>query len=122
MQIGAQPQAELFDERLGGAVHVAAGVRPVGGGGADVDHMADVALDHGRQQRARHVHQPLGVGVDHGFPVIGVGLVRRLQPQRQAGVVHQHVDLAQLGRQCFDRLLNGSAVAHVEPHDVQRLP
>lgn len=44
VQIGAQAQTELLDERLGGAVHVAAGIGPVGGGRTDVDHVADVAL------------------------------------------------------------------------------
>ncbi|MNE55367.1 hypothetical protein D3C80_1501970 [compost metagenome] len=119
MQIGTQAQAELLDEGLGRAIDVTAGIRPVSRDRTDVDHMANVAFDHVRQQGAGHVHQAFGVGVDHGFPVVGVGLVRRLQTQRQPGIIDQYINVAQRCRQLINHLLNGRAITHVEADDMQ---
>ncbi|MNR51134.1 hypothetical protein D3C85_1707650 [compost metagenome] len=89
MQIGTQIQAELTHKSFGCAVHVSTCVRPASGGRADINDMTAVTLDHARQHRAGHVHQPFVVGVDHVFPVFDAGFMRRLHPQRQTGVVDQ---------------------------------
>ena len=114
MQIGAQVQAELTHKRFGRAIDIAARVRPATRSGANVDHMAAVALDHTWQHSAGHIDQAFVVGVDHRFPVFNAGFVRRLQPQRQPGIVDQHVDVAPFRRQVSDHLFNGGAVTHVQ--------
>ncbi len=119
MQIGAQIKAELTHKGLGGAVDVAAKIRPVAGNGADIDNVADIALHHRRQQGAGHIDQPFIVGVDHGFPVFDAGLVRWLHAQRQPGVVHQNIDLAPFRRQRRHGGFNGGAIAHVKLQGIE---
>ena len=120
-QVGAQVERELVHERLGGAVDVRPRVRPAGGGRAQVHDVPAVARHHAGQHGARHGHQALAVGVDHLVPVVERRLVRRLEPQRQAGVVDQQIDRREIGRQPGDRLRHGRAVAHVERQDEQPL-
>src|SRR5690606_8848431 len=121
VQVGAEVPAELVHERLGRPVDVAAGVGVVGGGGADVDDVAAVPLDHAGQQGAGAVHEPGAVGVEHALPLVGVGLLGRAQAQGPAGVVHQDVHLGEGGGERGPRLPHGGAVAHVQPDRVDGL-
>ena len=114
MQIGTQVKAELAHKRFCCAVDVAACIRPASGGGADIDNVAAIALNHARQHRAGHIDQPFVVGVDHVFPVFHAGFVCRLHAQRQTGIVDQHVDGAPLGGQVGNHLFNRRAVTHVQ--------
>jgi len=50
------------------------------------------AGDHAGQDRAGAVHQALAVGVDHLVPVVKFGFLGRLEAEREAGVVDEHVD------------------------------
>ena len=81
--------------------------------------MPAIALHHTRQDRAGHVHQPFIIGVDHIFPVFNAGAVRRLQTQRQTGVIHQDVNRLPLGGQIGNQRLNGGAVADVKLGDIK---
>ena len=114
VQIGTQVKAELAHKRFRCAVDVAACIGPASGGGADIDNVATIALNHARQHRAGHIDQPFVVGVDHVFPVFNAGFVRGLHAQRQSGVVDQQINGAPLGRQVSNHLFNGCAVAHVQ--------
>jgi hypothetical protein len=76
--------------------------------------MATIALDHARQQSPCNLHQAGAVGIDHGLPVCQVRTLRRLQPERQAGVVDEHVDGGELGWQHGDYGLDRCAVTHVK--------
>ncbi|CAG9212308.1 hypothetical protein PSAB6_30253 [Paraburkholderia sabiae] len=114
VQIRAQVQAELAHERLGRAVHVAARIRPRGRYRAQIEHMPAIALDHARQKRARDLHETRAVGLDHRGPVIEHGTLRGLEPEREAGVVDEHVDSGKVGGQRGGDGFDGGAVAHVE--------
>ncbi len=107
-------QAELAHEGLGRAVHVAARVRPIGGRRAEVEHMSAIALDHAGQQRARDLHESGAVGVDHRRPFIEIRAMRGLETERKAGIVDEHVDVCEFGRQRGGHSLHGCAVAHVQ--------
>src|SRR4051812_22395208 len=89
LQVGAERQRELFDERLGRAIDVPAGIGVAACRRADIDDMAAATFDHARQQRSRCEHQSLVVGVDHGFPIVRVGLLRRIGAQCQSRIVDQ---------------------------------
>ena len=45
----------------------------------------------------------------------------RFEAGRKPGVIHQHVDFGEPGRQCGDCLLNGAPIADVKLDDVHRL-
>ena len=120
-QIGAQIEAELAHEGLGRAVDVATGIGPAAGHRAEVEDMAAVALDHAGQQGARDLNQARAVGVDHGLPVVQARALRRLEPEREAGVVDQHIDGGKLGRQHGGQGLDGGTVAHIELERQQRV-
>jgi hypothetical protein len=63
----------------------------------DVDDAAELAVTHARPQRMGHVEQAGQVGVDHLFPLLpGRHLVEH-RVAGDAGIVHQHVDRADLG-------------------------
>ena len=88
---------------------------------ADVDDASALAGgDQRRQQRVGDVDQAGDVGVDHGVPVGEIDLLRRLRRQRQAGVVDQAIDLAELAGQLLDHLLHRAGMAHVAGGDVHR--
>ena len=78
------------------AIHRSVGVGDFARHRAQVDHVAAAAHHHARHHRARHVEQPLHVGVDHLFPVFDLARVELVHAAAQAGVVHQHVDLRPL--------------------------
>ena len=84
VQVAAQVQAELVDERLRAAVHVPARVRVGARHRAEVDHVAAPAGDHAGQDRPGAVDQALAVGVDHLVPVVQVGVLGRA-PGRAPG-------------------------------------
>src|SRR3984957_13549645 len=92
VQVAAQVQAELVDEGLGAAVHVPARVRVAARHRAEVDHVTAAAGDHAGQDGAGAVDQALAVGVDHLVPVVKLGLLGRLEAEREAGVIDKHVD------------------------------
>ena len=120
-QVAAQVVAELLDECLGGAVDVAARIRPVAGNRADADDACAFArFDQARQERVGDVDQPRHVGIDHGVPVAQVDLLRRLRGERQACVVDQCLDLAEACGQLGNHLLHRLGVTYVERGDVHR--
>ena len=115
LQVAAQVQGELFDERLARAIHMAARVRVVAGDGAEVDDAgATTVSDQAGQQQTSAVHQAFDVGVDHGVPIVEVALGRRVNAQGQAGVVDQPAQFGEGRRQVGNRLLHGLAITHVE--------
>nr|CUV45299.1 protein of unknown function [Ralstonia solanacearum] len=120
-QVGAQVQRELAHESLGAAVYVAARVRIRSGDRAQVDDMAAVARHHARQQCTRHMHQPRDIGTDHQIPVGQAGPMRRLQAERQAGIVDQHVDLPPALRQGPRQGGDGGGILHIQQERQQRI-
>ena len=114
VQVRAQVKAELVHERLGRAVDVATRVGVRAGDGAEVDHVPAAARDHLRQERAGHVDQAGAVGLDHLLPLADVGPGGGLQPEGQARVVDQDVDLGELGRQRGGDPLHTGPVPDVE--------
>ena len=114
VEVGEQVAGKLLDKGLGGPIDIAAGIRIVAGDRAHVDDVALVALHHPGKDTSGEVTQPLDVGVDHGFPVLNVGLVGAFQPQRQAGIVDQDIDLFELLGQPRDHGLDGFIVAHIQ--------
>jgi len=54
------------------------------------------------------------------FPVVQVGVVRRLRRQRQPGVVNQRFDIGKGGGQLCHRGGNGLAVTHVQLDNMYR--
>jgi len=115
VQVAAEVQAELVDERLRPAVHVPARVGVGAGHRAQVDHVAAPAGHHAGQDRAGAVHQALAVRVDHLVPVVQVGVLGRVQAKREARVVDEHVD----GRELFGKPRDGCGDSRPVP-DVQR--
>ena len=93
-EVGFQIGAQLSDEGLASAVDVAAGIGVAGGGAADVDDVAVVALDHAGQERVGHAHQAGDVGADHGLPILEHGGLGGGDAEGEAGVVDEDVDLA----------------------------
>ncbi|MNC05155.1 hypothetical protein D3C75_526160 [compost metagenome] len=114
MQICTQIQAELAHKRLGCAINVTARVRPASRSRTDIDNVTTITLHHTWQHGASHIHQTFIVGVDHRFPVIRVSFMSRFHTQRQARVIHQHVNIAPLGRQLFHRLLDSRAITYIK--------
>jgi hypothetical protein len=114
VQVAAEVEAELVDERLRPAVEVAAGVGVAARHRAEVDHVAALALHHAGQDRAAAVDQALAVRVDHLVPVVQVGVLGRAQAKREARVVHEHVDGLEVRRQPGDGRGDGRAVPDVE--------
>jgi hypothetical protein len=114
VQVTAQIQAELVHERLRPGVHVPAGVWVAARDRAEVDDMTTAAVHHAWQDRTRAVDQALAVCVDHLVPVVQVRVLGRAQAQGQARVVHQHVDLGELGRQQGHGGGHGGPVLDVE--------
>ena len=114
LKVGAQSQRELFDESLRRAIDVPAGIRVAARRRSDIDDVAASPLDHARQQRAGCEHQPLVVGVDHGFPVVRIGLLRRIGAQCQTGIVDQGFNGGEFRRQAAEGLIDRLAVADVQ--------
>src|SRR6202042_552372 len=81
-----------------------------------VDHVAPAAGDHARQHRAGAVDQALAVGVDHLVPVVQVGVLGRVQAEREAGVVHQQVYRPEPLRQRGDVRRDAVTVPDVKLH------
>ena len=76
--------------------------------------MTAAAGDHAGQDRAGAVDQALAVGVDHLVPVVKVGLLGGPEAEREARVVDEHVDGAELLRQALDRGGDAGPVPDVE--------
>ena len=78
----------------------------------DVDDAAEAPLAHAVDHRPGHVEQRVEIGADHLLPL----LVRHLLEHgvaRDAGIVDQHLDRADLVLDIDDALLAGDIVAHV---------
>ena len=58
--------------------------------------------------------EPRAVRLDHLLPLVKVGLLGGLEPERQAGVVDEHVDLGERRRERRDELLDGDPVPDIE--------
>ena len=101
---------DLERERLGEAVHAGLGGRVVGlperalraVHRRDVDDAAPVALDHAVGDLLGHVEQAVEVGAHDRVPVDLVHLLEG-HVARDAGVVDQHVDRADLALHLGDR-------------------
>ena len=76
--------------------------------------MTAVARHHAGQQRPRHVDQAGDVGRDHLVPLGEVAFLRRQQPEREAGIVDEHVDVPPPIRQAAGQCRDGGGVGHVE--------
>ncbi|KPX28824.1 hypothetical protein ALP68_04996 [Pseudomonas ficuserectae] len=114
-QIVAQIQRELPDKRLGATVDVTTRIRIVAGYRAQVDDTCPATMRNQTwKQQACGVGQTFDVGVDHGVPVIQIALGRRVDPQRQTGVVDQPANAAELFRQICDSTLHCLAVTHIQ--------
>ncbi|CAM2153914.1 hypothetical protein PT2222_20338 [Paraburkholderia tropica] len=113
-QIGSQVQAELMDERLRRAVHVAARIRVGAGNRPEVEDPAAIAFDHAGEGRVGAIHETLHVRIDHGFPVFQRRAIRWFNAERQAGIVDEYVDAAILMLDIGEELLDCCGVAHVE--------
>ena len=94
---------EARERELGGlgdrVLAASAGRRALAGGRGDVDDAAPAALGHRRERLAHQPHRRHHVELPGGVPVV-VGHVVEVAPRRRAGVVDDHVDLAEalLGR------------------------
>ncbi|CAM2343937.1 hypothetical protein BVIET440_90228 [Burkholderia vietnamiensis] len=120
-EVGAQIQAELSDESLGCAVYVSAGIRVGAGDRTEVEDVAAAARDHPGQQRVRDRHETGAVRVDHRVPFVEAGVLGRLDTEREAGVVDQHVERREFGGKGGRHRFDGGAVAHVEFEWQQRV-
>jgi len=107
----------VVDGALGGfgaAVDGAVGVGDVAGGGAQVDDVSGVTLDHAGHNCAGDVEQPLDVGVDHLFPVVGIASIELFESAGETGVVDEDLDGLPGGGQVVDGGLDGFAIPDIE--------
>ncbi len=79
-QVAAQVVAELLHERLARAIDMATRIGPAACDRADIDDAGALAgFDQRWQQRMGDIDQPGDIGVDHGVPIVQVGLLRRFR-------------------------------------------
>ena len=83
--------------------------------------MPSVAHNHSRHHGARHIKQPLDVGVDHLLPVLDAPGIKLLHTSAETGIVDQDLDLRPLLGQLVDGPLHGQTCAHVERNRVHGL-
>jgi hypothetical protein len=77
---------------------------------ADIDDAAEAARAHAVDHRPRHVETGREVGLDHGIPLLEAHPVHR-RVTRDAGIVDQHVDRAEIGLDLLDPVGTGGEVA-----------
>ena len=102
----ARSRVERHDTALargiGHGVHLAGARAVEGGHRGDVDHRSAAVLEHRAGDRLGDEEQPTQVDVDHLLPAIAGCLLGRSSPGG-AGVVDEHVDLAELVDRRFDQ-------------------
>src|SRR5690606_16518251 len=78
-----------------------------GGDAGDHDDVAAALLAHGRQDELGEVVRAEGVGAHHALHFGGVGIGDGLAPAGDAGVVHEDIDVPEVGEDGFDHGLIG---------------
>ena len=112
--VDADAVAEGLDGRFGGAVHGGSRIGVEAGGGAEIDDMAAVSFEHGRQEGPGDEEEAPDIGVDHLLNVVRRGLAVGLEAAGEACVIDEHVRHA-AGLHDFVRGgADGVSVAHVE--------
>ena len=117
-QVLAQSIVDHPRRGFAGAIHRSIGINEFAGHRPQREHVAAPAHHHPQHHRARHIKQPLHVGVDHFFPVFDSAGVELFHAAAEAGIIHQHIDLRPLLRQFVDCELHGMAIAHVQVNGV----
>lgn len=115
-QIRAQIAAELGHERLGAAIDVSARIRIFTSHRTDIHNQPALAGHHARQKSVRHQRQAGDIGIDHGPPILQEGLLGFFSPERQAGVVHEDIDVAPSFGQGGLHVGDGLLVANIQRH------